>query len=462
MPVRPRPIAILCCLISSASMFSSYGEDIEASGGKSPVEARLVVKQAVHVLPEDRHGEAFRRRIVEETDSDRLPPAPRVNLVLELKNISTEDVMIWPRGAMTTPGLTVDGPGLVEPENLQSFSGSSSGTSVQPTIKPGKTLRIPIRSLNPAGDTPQVYWNKPGDYSIRATYTVYTGLPPFPFPGKSNPPAGKPEKHEVTTPPATIKVVLQQPQRPLIVAHRGLLRHAPENTLANFRACLELRLGFEADVQRTGDGKLVCIHDATVDRTTDGVGHVAELSLNEIRRLDAGRWFGPRFAGEKVPTIDELFQLIAGYRDQDILVAVDLKASEVERDVVQLAVEHRILDKLLFIGTTISSPGVRKELKSASEETQTAVVANNRDEFAAALAAVDGNWVYFRYLPSAKELEAVHRAGRRAFIAGATVSGNLPDNWRNTARVGMDAVLTDHPLELRRVLAEEARRATGN
>ena len=58
--------------------------------------------------------------------------------------------------------------------------------------------------------------------------------------------------------------------RPLIVAHRGLLRHAPENTLANFRACLELRLGFEFDVQATKDGQLVCIHDGTVDRTTTG------------------------------------------------------------------------------------------------------------------------------------------------------------------------------------------------
>lgn len=52
---------------------------------------------------------------------------------------------------------------------------------------------------------------------------------------------------------------------PLIVAHRGLLNHAPENTLANFRACLELRIGFEFDVEKTKDGQLVCIHDGTVD-----------------------------------------------------------------------------------------------------------------------------------------------------------------------------------------------------
>src|ERR1700709_498092 len=79
--------------------------------------------------------------------------------------------------------------------------------------------------------------------------------------------------------------------RPLVVAHRGLLRHAPENTLANFRACLELRLGFEFDVQATKDGQLVCIHDSTVDRTTNGTGKVADLTLSAIRGFDAGSWF---------------------------------------------------------------------------------------------------------------------------------------------------------------------------
>src|SRR6478752_234493 len=96
------------------------------------------------------------------------------------------------------------------------------------------------------------------------------------------------------------------PSPPLTVAHRGLLRHAPENTLANYRACLELRLGFEFDVQATKDGRLVCIHDDTVDRTTDGTGRVAELTLAEIRQLDAGSWFDPMFAGQKVPTVEEV------------------------------------------------------------------------------------------------------------------------------------------------------------
>lgn len=246
-----------------------------------------------------------------------------------------------------------------------------------------------------------------------------------------------------------------EPQ-PLIVAHRGLLRHAPENTLANFRACLELRLGFEFDVQKTKDGQLVCIHDNTVDRTTNGKGKVSDLTLEEIRRLDAGSWFDPRFAGEKVPTVEEVLKLVAEYRQHDILVAADLKAAGVEDGVVRLAEKHEVLDRLLFIGTTISEPQVRSQLKRASVKARTAAVANNANEFSKALAASNADWVYFRFLPSKEQIEAVQRAKKRSFIAGATVSGNLPDNWRQATEAGIDAILTDYPLELRAALRETA------
>lgn len=454
MPIRFLLFSILFSQLAAGPLFAQDSEKDQNDAKQPPVKARLIVKQSKYILPKERHGESFRQRIVEEADTDKLPPPPRVDLVLELKNVSDEDVMIWPRGSITYPDLVVEGKGVVEPESLRSVSGQSSGTSVQPTIKPGKTYRTSIKSLNPSGGTPWYFWCEPGEYSIKASYVVHTGLPPFPFPGDEKP-KGKPQKYEVTTPPVKVKVVLEEAQRPLIVAHRGLLRHAPENTLANFRACLELRLGFEMDVQKTSDGQLVCIHDDTVDRTTDGVGNLGELSLDEVRKLDAGRWFDPRFAGEKVPTIDEVFQLIAQYREHDILIAVDLKADEVEEGVVKLAEKHKVLDKLLFIGATISESYVREDLKATSKKSQTAVVANNANEFAAALSADDGDWVYFRYLPTKEEIEAVHKAGKRAFIAGSTVSGNLPDNWRKAANVGLDAVLTDYPLEMRTTRQKE-------
>ena len=84
---------------------------------------------------------------------------------------------------------------------------------------------------------------------------------------------------------------------PLLVGHRGLLHQAPENTLAGFAACLELRVGFELDIRRTKDGHLVCLHDDDLRRTTNGKGSVAEFTLAELQQLDAGRGFDPSFAG---------------------------------------------------------------------------------------------------------------------------------------------------------------------
>lgn len=236
---------------------------------------------------------------------------------------------------------------------------------------------------------------------------------------------------------------------PLIVGHRGLLHHAPENTLANFRGCLELRIGFEFDVERTKDGHLVCIHDSTVDRTTNGTGRVSDLTLAQIRELDAGSWFDPKFAGEKVPTIDEVLKLVAEYRQHDVLIAVDLKAENVGQDVVRLAEKHKVLHRFLFIGRTITERKLRAQIKSASAKAHTAALANNADEFSKALAAPDADWVYVRFLPTTGQIEAVQRAGKRSFIAGSTVAGDLPENWQYCGDVGLDAILTDYPLLLR-------------
>ena len=101
--------------------------------------------------------------------------------------------------------------------------------------------------------------------------------------------------------------------RPLVIAHRGDSAAAPEQTLAAFELAVELGADMiEADIRRSRDGRLVMLHDAAVDRTTDGHGRVDRLSFAELRRLDAGSWFGPRFAGQRIPSLDELFELAGG------------------------------------------------------------------------------------------------------------------------------------------------------
>jgi glycerophosphoryl diester phosphodiesterase len=98
-----------------------------------------------------------------------------------------------------------------------------------------------------------------------------------------------------------------------LIAHRGYSAMAPENTLASFQAALEQPIvGVEFDVHLSADGIPVVIHDATVDRTTNGQGKVAEKTVAQLQALDAGSWFHPRFAKETIPTLEEVLDLFSG------------------------------------------------------------------------------------------------------------------------------------------------------
>jgi glycerophosphoryl diester phosphodiesterase len=92
-----------------------------------------------------------------------------------------------------------------------------------------------------------------------------------------------------------------------VIAHRGASGYAPENTRAAFDRALAMGAdAIETDVQLTADQELVLFHDATVDRSSDGRGPVADYSLAELRTLDLGGWFGPAFAGERVVRVEEM------------------------------------------------------------------------------------------------------------------------------------------------------------
>lgn len=96
-----------------------------------------------------------------------------------------------------------------------------------------------------------------------------------------------------------------------ISAHRGASTTHPENTLAAFREALRHGVHqIEFDIRMTRDGHIVLMHDATVGRTTDGEGRVTDLTLKQMRALDAGAWKGARFAGERVPTLEETLAMM--------------------------------------------------------------------------------------------------------------------------------------------------------
>ncbi|HEY1187003.1 MAG TPA: glycerophosphodiester phosphodiesterase family protein [Gemmata sp.] len=235
---------------------------------------------------------------------------------------------------------------------------------------------------------------------------------------------------------------------PIIVGHRGLVRHAPEETPANFAACIDLRVSIELDVRRTRDGQLVCLHDATLDRTTDGKGKIAALSLREVKQLDAGTKFAPAFAGERVPTLEEVFALVRD-RKTAILLAVDLKEPDCEAEVVKLADTYGVLKQLVFIGLTIEKPAVRERLLGANTGAACAALCPAADKIGDTIADKTCSWVYVRFIPTADEVKRVHSAGKKVFLVGPLVAGHEPENWAKGRAAGVDAILTDFALECR-------------
>ena len=256
-----------------------------------------------------------------------------------------------------------------------------------------------------------------------------------------------------------------KPPSPYVVTHRGLLLDAPENTLANFSACLNLNLGFEVDVQRSQDGKLVCVHDSTVDRTTNGKGKVAKKTLAELKKLDAGSWFGESFKGQRIPTLDEVLKLVADHRGGNVMIAIDFKSDwqdkKIEADVVNLAMKHGILDGLLMIVAPIRDARMRKRLHEAAAQTHIAVVANNSDELTYALKDKYADWIYVRYVPTEAEINNIHATGRKVFIAGKTVSGKETENWRRVTEWRINGILTDYSVELARQIRSDRRAKEG-
>jgi glycerophosphoryl diester phosphodiesterase len=138
-------------------------------------------------------------------------------------------------------------------------------------------------------------------------------------------------------------------------------------------------------------------------------------------------------------------------------VAIDLKADDayMARDVVGLARRLGVLDRLVFIGLAIVDPDLRRRLRQADPHAHVARLAESPPEFEAAMADPDCDWIYLRAIPPGSDVVRARVAGKRIFIAGAEVAGIEAANWRAAADSGVDAILTDFPLEFRATFRPE-------
>ena len=133
----------------------------------------------------------------------------------------------------------------------------------------------------------------------------------------------------------------------LVVGHRGAPSRAPENTLASFQAALDIGVdAIELDVHLTRDGHLVVIHDQNLARTTNGKGLVHEHTLAELKTLDAGSWFNASFAGERIPTFEEVIALIG--RRVPLQVEIKGATEGVTEATIAMLKAHGLLDSVMM------------------------------------------------------------------------------------------------------------------
>jgi glycerophosphoryl diester phosphodiesterase len=132
-------------------------------------------------------------------------------------------------------------------------------------------------------------------------------------------------------------------ERPLVMAHRGYRARYPENTIPAFKAAFDAGAHvIEVDTTLTKDRQVVVIHDDNLKRTTNGSGKVCRYTLQELRQLDAGSWFHPRFAHERLPVLEEVLDLA----DDRGLVNIELKPYPFEGRQGPTGIEQKVLDVL--------------------------------------------------------------------------------------------------------------------
>jgi glycerophosphoryl diester phosphodiesterase len=213
----------------------------------------------------------------------------------------------------------------------------------------------------------------------------------------------------------------------------------PENTIPAFESALQLGADFaEVDVRTTRDGALVVIHDGTVDRTTNGTGNVRSFTLAEIRALDAGSWFGPQFAGLRVPTFAEVATLVKSYGRRMYVDFKEGTADALYGELQRAGMEDRVV--------VYSGPVRMKQLQVLDPrilpmpEAVNTLVLNVSISFFDPLQVVAFNDNDFRdpVIALAKSIGAdvyVDRLG----------SADVPDVWQDAIDRGATGIQTDKP-----------------
>ncbi len=222
-----------------------------------------------------------------------------------------------------------------------------------------------------------------------------------------------------------------------VVAHRGVHKGIPENSLSAYQRAIDLGADFvEIDIRTTKDGQFVSIHNATIDAYVHGgTGAVKEMTLAELRALDIGARLGPRWTGTRIPTLDEILDLCKGR----IGIYLDLKDADVA-GLVKIVKRHRMEREILWY----ASPSKLEQLNQCCdhciampdpylERNLPGIINRFKPDVIAAV------WKHY----SKTFVETCHKAG-----AIVIVDESDPSCWQDALAWGSDGIQTDHVEEL--------------
>jgi glycerophosphoryl diester phosphodiesterase len=215
----------------------------------------------------------------------------------------------------------------------------------------------------------------------------------------------------------------------LKIGHRGAKAYEPENTLLSFKKALELGVNaIELDVRRTKDGKIIVIHDAEVDRTTDGKGLVSELTLKEIKKLSTEK-------GEKIPTLEEALDFL----DKKVKILIELKETGLEEDVLSLINEKGLKNNVIIV--SFLEEALRKVREIDDKVEIGLIYVKHKNPIKSAL-ELKANYILPIYrFTYAIDVQKAHENGLKVIVW--TI--NKQEEVIEYARKGVDGIASDRP-----------------
>jgi glycerophosphoryl diester phosphodiesterase len=259
--------------------------------------------------------------------------------------------------------------------------------------------------------------------------------------------------------------------KPRILGHRGAAGVAPENTLISFqRAFEDGALFVEFDVRGSKDGEVVIIHDATLQRTTNGRGRVSQLTVKELKAFDAGYWFTPDegisypYRGQKIqiPTLEELFSAFPAVK---AIVEIKQARPPIVKNVIETVLRCGREDRILL--ATEKDEIMREVRKALQENGLTIATGFSYGEVAAFVRWVAGG-KQGNYAPPGQALQIPCEYRGVTLVSGETVRAaqglgvemfvwtvNDVEEMDRLLGLGVDGIITDYPARLRRLVSKQ-------